>query len=204
MKILIIDDQVLFAEGMTYLLESFDQEIITLYAEDYESAIKAIDKFGCPDLILLGVNLSGSSGFSLIDKFHRLNIWSPILIISATDLKYTADMSLQKGAQGFVSKASDALTLRHAIETVLAGNNYMSETDTPDKKQATGSAKVSVTRRQQEILFLLSQGLLNKQIAYELSISTNTVKAHLHEIFKQLNVKNRTAAVQTAYNYGLV
>lgn len=62
----------------------------------------------------------------------------------------------------------------------------------------------TVTTRQHEILFLLAQGLLNKQIAYELNISTNTVKAHLHEIFRQLNVNNRTAAVQTAHNYGLL
>jgi len=203
MKILIIDDHILFAEGMKYLLQSFGQEIITLYAENYEAAINAVDKFGHPDLILLDINLSGTSGFSLIKKFHALNIWSPILIISATDSQSAAEMSLEKGALGFVSKSSDKETLQLAIETVLSGNVYMPGFKVPETTFVEPNM-ATVTNRQHEILFLLSKGLLNKQIANELNISTNTVKAHLHEIFKQLNVNNRTAAVQTAHNYGLL
>lgn len=203
MKILIIDDHILFAEGMKFLLKSFEQKVITLYAENYESSIKSIDKFGQPDLILLDINLSGISGFSLIQKFRDLNIWSPILIISATDSQSAADLSLEKGAQGFISKASDSSTLQQAIETVLTGNIYMPGFKTPHS-DTTEDSMATVTTRQHEILFLLAQGLLNKQIAHELNISTNTVKAHLHEIFRQLNVKNRTAAVQTAHNYGLL
>ena len=202
MKILIIDDHILFAEGMKFLLESFEQEVITLYADNYEAAIKSIDKFGHPDLILLDINLSGTCGFSLIKKFHDLNIWSPILIISATDSQSAANISLEKGAQGFVSKASDSLILQEAIKTVLTGNIYKQGFKTPSNLEEKNVA--TVTTRQHEILFLLAQGLLNKQIAYELNISTNTVKAHLHEIFRQLNVNNRTAAVQTAHNYGLL
>lgn len=202
MKILIIDDHILFAEGMKFLLESFEQKVITFYADGYEAAIKSIDKFGQPDLILLDINLSGVCGFSLIQKFHDLNIWSPILIISATDSQSAADISLDKGAQGFVSKASDTLTLQEAIKTVLTGNIYKQGFKTSSILSENNVA--TVTPRQHEILFLLAQGLLNKQIAYELSISTNTVKAHLHEIFKQLNVNNRTAAVQIAQNYGLL
>lgn len=203
MKILIIDDHILFAEGMKFLLKSFEQNIITLYAENYESAVKAIDKFGHPDLILLDINLSGTCGFSLIQKFHGLKIKSPILIISATDSQSAADMSLKKGAQGFVSKSSDSATLQVAIKTVSDGNIYMPGFK-PKQTNLNDNSMATVTTRQHEILFLLSQGLLNKQIAYELKISTNTVKAHLHEIFRQLNVNNRTAAVQTAHNYGLL
>jgi len=202
MKILIIDDHILFAEGMKFLLESFEEDVITLYADSYESAIKSIDKFGHPDLILLDINLSGASGFSFIKKFHDINIWSPILVISATDSQSAADLSLEKGAQGFVSKSSDSTTLQQAIKNVLVGNVYMPGFKTP--KTIYEDNVATVTARQHEILFLLAQGLLNKQIAYELNISTNTVKAHLHEIFKQLNVNNRTAAVQTAHNYGLL
>jgi len=202
MKILIIDDHILFAEGMKFLLESFKQEVITLYADDYESAIKSIDKFGHPDLILLDINLSGASGFSLIQKFHELNICSPILIVSATDSQSAADLSLEKGAQGFISKSSDSIMLQQAIKTLLDGNIYLPGFKTP--KTINENSMVTMTKRQHEILFLLAQGLLNKQIAYELNISPNTVKAHLHTIFRQLNVSNRTAAVQTAHDYGFL
>lgn len=206
MKILIIDDHILFAEGMKFLLESFKQEVITLYADDYESAIKSIDKFGHPDLILLDINLSGACGFSFIQKFHDLNICSPILILSATDSQSAADLSLEKGAQGFISKSSDSIMLQQAIKTILTGNIYMPGFKTPKtiNNDSNKDNMATVTKRQHEILLLLAQGLLNKQIAYELNISINTVKAHLHEIFKQLKVSNRTAAVQTAQNYGLL
>lgn len=206
MKILIIDDHILFAEGMSFLLESFEQEITSLYADNYDSSIEIINEFGQPDLILLDINLSGTSGFSLIQKFHACNIWSPILIISATDSQSAAEMALEKGAQGFISKSCDSTILLQAIKTVSTGNTYMPEVKAPpiNTNFNHDSNRATVTSRQHEILFLLAQGLLNKQIAHELNISTNTVKAHLHEIFKQLNVNNRTAAVQTAHNYGLL
>lgn len=203
MKILIIDDHVLFAEGMKYLLQSFEQEIITLHVNNYEAAIKTIDKCGNPDLILLDLNLSGSSGFSLIQKFRDINIWSPILVISATSSESAPEISMEKGAQGFVSKSSNSATLKEAIRTVLSGDLYIQGIQSAHRKKDDNNM-ATVTTRQHEILFLLSQGLLNKQIAYELNISTNTVKAHLHEIFKQLHVRNRTAAVQTALDYGLL
>ncbi len=71
-------------------------------------------------------------------------------------------------------------------------------------KSGEGEAVATITARQHEILYLLSQGMLNKQIAYELSISANTVKAHSHQIFRELNVHNRTAAVQNAHKCGLL
>lgn len=73
-----------------------------------------------------------------------------------------------------------------------------------DGKLTECANEVSLTKRQGEILSLLSQGLLNKQIADELSISVNTVNAHLHEIFRRLKVTNRTAAVLSAQKIGLI
>ncbi len=207
MKILIIDDHILFAEGMKFLLESFEQEIDTLYAEDFESAQRVIKQKGLPDLILLDINLSGVNGFSLIKEFHNRNIWSPILVISATDSQSAAEIALERGALGFVSKASDSITLLNAIKVVMNGDIYMPSFDTQaldSAKEDVSRARAKVTSRQHEILYLLSQGMLNKQIASELSISANTVKAHLHEIFRHLNVSNRTAAVQNAHKYGLL
>lgn len=203
MKVLIIDDHILFAEGMRFLLSSFEEDMDTLYAESYEAALEVFSKEGPPDLILLDINLVGVNGFSLIKKFHDLNIWSPILIISATDSPATALVALQKGASGFVSKASDSTTLLNAIRVVLKGDTYPSQEESGLELSSDGST-ATITARQQEILFLLSQGMLNKQIAHELSISANTVKAHLHHIFRELNVHNRTAAVQNAQMCGLI
>jgi DNA-binding NarL/FixJ family response regulator len=200
MKILIIDDHILFAEGMRFLLSSYKEDIDTLYADTFEVALDIISKEGQPDLILLDINLAGVNGFTLISKFQNLNIWAPILVVSATDSPSAAMVAIQKGASGFVSKASEGSILLSAIKTVIKGENY------PPQNSVVSTAEdndiATITARQHEILYLLSQGLLNKQIAYELSISANTVKAHLHQIFRELNVHNRTAAVQSAHKCG--
>jgi len=201
MKILIIDDHILFAEGMKFLLESFEEEIDIQYASDFKSALKIINTKGFPELILLDINLSETNGLSLIKEFQDLNIWSPILIVSATESHSVAEMALEKGALGFVSKSSDSTTLLHAIKTVMSGNVY---TPKIDSNPNNSSKKTKVTSRQYEILCLLSKGLLNKQTAVELNITANTVKAHLHDIYRHYNVNNRTAAVQSAHKSGLL
>ncbi|MEE9309428.1 MAG: response regulator transcription factor [Cocleimonas sp.] len=200
MKILIIDDHILFAEGMRLLLSSLESDFETLYADSLDPALDIISEQGHPDLIILDINLVGVNGITLIQKFHAQNIWSPILMVSATDSPATAMVALQKGASGFVSKASDSTVLLNAIKTVIKGEQYPPSSQHKLKNMLEPEA--SITARQHEILYLLSQGMLNKQIAYELNISANTVKAHLHQIFKELNVHNRTAAVQNAHKNG--
>jgi len=203
MKILIIDDHILFAEGMKFLLGTIDEHLETLYAENTQDGLQLILDGGSPDLILLDINLSGANGFCLMEQLQELNIWTPVLVVSATNSSSMADIALANGASGFVSKASDSQVLIEAIKTVLNGDTYLPSVHASNNKYSDEDVS-RVTSRQHEILHLLSQGLLNKQIASELSISTNTVKAHLHEIFRLLNVNNRTAAVQSAHKCGLL
>ncbi len=204
MKILIIDDHILFAEGMRFLLSSYNEGIETLYAENFNAALKLISKKGQPDLILLDLNLAGINGFTLIKEFRDLNIWTPILIVSATDLPSASTTAIQKGASGFVSKASESSVLLNAIKIVIDGGHYPPQQEVDQIVVSLDNGVATITARQHEILYLLSQGMLNKQIANELCISANTVKAHLHQIFRELNVHNRTAAVQNAHKCGLL
>lgn len=204
MKLLIIDDHILFAEGLMHLLKSVEKNITCHYAEDFSSAIEAITTNGTPDLIILDINLAGTNGFSLIEKFRSLNIWTPILVVSANNSPSTSLIAITKGASGFVSKSSDTKILLNAIKTVLNGEDHFPNDEQQNPTTKNHEYKASITTRQYEILHLLSQGMLNKQIALELSISENTVKAHLSHIFKELNASNRTAAVQNAQKYGLI
>ncbi|HIP81944.1 MAG TPA: response regulator transcription factor, partial [Leucothrix mucor] len=137
--------------------------------------------------------------YSLLEKLQKLNVESPVLMISSTEGTSAMGTALSRGAAGFVSKTSDSRVLLTAIKTVLGGDIYM-----PYQEPQNKSSQIKVTTRQQEVLLLLSQGLLNKQIAHELCISANTVKAHLHDIFRILDASNRTAAVQSAYKQGLL
>jgi len=206
MKILIIDDQVLFAEGMKCLLSSFGPSVETLYGRNVKSGLNILTEGFRPDLILLDINLSSTNDYSLIDELIKLNLWIPVLIVSTFESPSAIGMAIEKGAAGFITKSNDRKTFIEAIQTVLSGGTYLPYEKRSishlEKEQLEGLGKV--TSRQQEILHLLSDGLLNKQIASELSISANTVKAHLHDIFRNLNVSNRTAAVKNAQKYGLI
>ena len=204
MKIVIIDDQLLFAEGMKYLLGSFDLGIETRHTNNIDSALNLMMVEGFPDLILLNINLTGKNGYYLFDKLHELNNLTPVLIISATDSPAAAGMAKEKGASGFISKSSSKEVMLEAIQTLLSGKPYLSQREASHIQFQGHENLGRVTSRQQEILYLLSQGLLNKQIANELNISANTVKAHLHDLFRHLNVSNRTAAVKNGQKYGLI
>lgn len=208
MNVLIIDDHQLFAEGLKFLLESFDTSIYTSHAKDAKDALIYLQNNSSPDLILLDINLPGINGFSLMQKFQKINIWSPVLIISATESVAMAQLAIDSGASGFISKSCNSTALISAVQTILKGDIYnpisLFSSKVKGISNETEMKLVHITNRQKEILHLLSQGLLNKQIASELGISANTVKAHLYEIFRHLEVNNRTAAVKVAFQQGLI
>jgi len=208
MNLLIIDDHQLFAEGLKFLLKSFDRSIQTEHVKNANEALAYLQENEAPDLILLDINLPGMNGFSLLQKFQEQNHQSPILIISATESAATTQLAIDSGASGFISKSCNSTALISAVQTVLKGGIYQPLKATQDTQMGISDPieikMAHITNRQKVILHLLSQGLLNKQIAIELGISTNTVKAHLYEIFRSLDVNNRTAAVKAAFQQGLI
>lgn len=203
MKILIIDDQIVFAEGMKTLIEQIDPFVEISFAEDIKSGLASISKKHQPDLILLDINLTAAYDYCLIDQLRDLNIESPVLIISSTDSQTAASIAIEKGAVGFITKSSDKDTILKAIQTILNGGQFYTKQAT-NFQQSADQGIGRITSRQQEVLYLLSQGMLNKQIANELNISANTVKTHLHGLFMSLNASNRTTAVKNAQKYGLL
>lgn len=201
LKVLIIDDHRLFADGICTLLKGYDQLILTKYAADILSASQQINDIDSPDLILLSIN---DNNYKLIKELNQLQLDIPVMIFSSTDSPAAAGLAIENNASGFISKNSSREDILEAILSVLDGNIFISKPkqQVPTASQNTGTEKV--TKRQQQVLGLLSQGLLNKQIAWELDISENTVKAHLSDLFRHLHVTNRTAAVKSGYEYGLI
>ncbi len=204
MDILIIDDQVLSAEGLKLLLKSFKPDANFSYANNINAGLNIILEEGQPDLILLDNNQEGLSDLSIIEKLQRFDVNSPVMVVSPSQSPIAAKLALEKGIAGYVSKSCDKEILKKALDTVLQGGKYKPYHRERGYQYEDTKGLGRVTSRQSEILYLLSQGLLNKQIASELSISANTVKAHLHDIFRHLNVTNRTAAVKSAQKYGII
>jgi len=199
MNILVIDDQILFVEGLRSLLIGYDDSLRVEHVSHIDQTSIYLQNHKKPDLILLDINVNNDRYFRLFDFLSALKEQIPVLILSSNNLPSIAAIAMERGASGVISKNSECEVILDAIQTLLNGDLYSLK---PNYKETEISERV--TTRQQEVLYLLSQGLLNKQIASELNISANTVKAHLHDLFKHLKVSNRTAAVKSAQRYGLI
>ena len=208
MNLLIIDDHQLFAESLKALLQKLDTSLYITHVLNADLALEYLKHKKQPDLILLDINLPGINGFSLMNQFQGMNIWSPVLILSATESPTIIKTAIKSGASGFIPKSCNSTSLMTAIQTVLKGDIYLPSNFTHNKLKGDLSIQadnsIHVTNRQKEILHLLAQGLVNKEIASNLGISANTVKAHLYEMFRSLGVKNRTTAVKVALKQGLI
>lgn len=200
LTIIIADDHPLFRGAMRQALAGVSDAPTIMEAGDFATARQsAID---CPnaDLMLLDLTMPGVSGLSgliaLRSEFHSL----PVMVVSAHDEPATIQRALELGASGFLSKSSGIDEIRRGIETVMAGDVY-----TPPGFQRGVEHEPEVadllhrlqtlTPQQSRVLGMLAEGLLNKQIAYELGVSEATIKAHVSAILLKLNVDSRTQAV---------
>jgi DNA-binding NarL/FixJ family response regulator len=172
-------------------------------ASDFNSLSALMARDEEVDVILLDLSMPGAEGFSGLMYLRAQYPHVPIIIVSARDEADIIRRSIEFGAAGYVPKTMDAGTIGEAIRHVLDGRVWVpadvdlkarSEGETADtvKKLAT------LTPQQVRVLMMLSQGLLNKQIAYELDVSEATVKAHVSAILTKLGVDSRTQAVIAA------
>ncbi|MEL7228982.1 MAG: response regulator transcription factor [Pseudomonadota bacterium] len=198
--IIIVDDHPLFRGAMRQALTGGKKETSILEAGNFEDLQKLLKSEGDVDLVLLDLAMPGVSGFSGLIALRAEHAATPVIIVSASEDGATVRRALDLGASGFVPKSAGIETIREAISSVLAGNvwkpedlDLASETD-PQLADLMGRL-ASLTPQQARVLSMISQGLLNKQIAYELGVSEATVKAHVSAVLQKLNVDSRTQAV---------
>ena len=202
-RILIADDHPLFRDALKHALsDGFDALDIdeTGSLDGVRDALDADDRF---DLILLDLKMPGVQGFSGLMYLRAQYPAVPVVIVSANEDVQVIRTSLDFGASGFVPKSAGADQIREALSRVMDGEIWVppdldlsSELDSESSQLA---AKLStLTPQQVRVLMMLSQGLLNKQIAYELGVSEATVKAHVSAILQKLGVDSRTQAVIVA------
>src|SRR4030088_1559845 len=155
------------------------------------------------DLILLDLTMPGISGFSGLIYLRAQYPAIPVVIVSASDDVGTIRRSLDFGASGFIPKRFGVETLRDAIVKVMDGDVWippdidLSSAVDPDMTRLRDRL-VTLTPQQVRVLMMLSEGLLNKQIAYELGVSEATIKAPVSAILQKLGVESRTQAVIAA------
>ncbi len=169
-------------------------------AGDFESLAASLAAHPDMDLVLLDLSMPGVRGFSGLIYLRAEHPSVPVMVVSANDDRSVMRHCLEFGAAAFVPKSLEVETMRTAILTVLDGGEWAPSdlhAGTPANRETTALVRrlSTLTPQQVRVLMMLSQGLLNKQIAYELSVSEATVKAHVSAILQKLGVESRTQAV---------
>lgn len=202
MRIVIADDHPLIRGALRSAVLALVGDADLIEAGSFEELAPAFSN-GTVDLVLLDLTMPGVQGFSGLLYLRALHPATPVIIVSANEDRTIIRRCIELGASGYIPKSLDGTAMSAAIQMVLDGGNW-----TPDDVDLTAAPDVetsdmvrrlaSLTPQQVRVLMMLSTGLLNKQIAYELSVSEATVKAHVSAILQKLDVDSRTQAVIAA------
>lgn len=203
-RIIIADDHPLFRDALKQALQGADKSLQIDEAGALDKVIAALEAAdGSHDLILLDLKMPGVQGFSGLVFLRAQYPAIPVVVVSGNEEPDVMRRAIALGAAGFIPKSAPVQTMREAVAAVLEGGTWTppgishgangdSEADQLAQRLAT------LTPQQVRVLMMLREGLLNKQIAYNLSVSEATVKAHVSAILQKLNVESRTQAVIAA------
>ena len=202
-RLLIADDHPLFRGALREAVAGMVERAEIAEAGTFEEMSKLLDEGGEVDLILLDLAMPGVRGFSGLMYLRAQYPSVPVVVVSGNDDPAVIRRCMDFGASGFIPKTLDTDGMRAAISTVLKGGVWTPpdvdlDAGTDAETTALLSRLATLTPQQVRVLMMLSEGLLNKQIAYELSVSEATVKAHVSAILQKLGVESRTQAVIAA------
>jgi hypothetical protein len=202
-RIFIADDHPLVRGALRQAVVGAVADADIVECGDLDSLSAALEKNSDADLIMLDLTMPGVRGFSGLMYLRAQYPGVPVVVVSANEDRGVIRRCIDFGASGFIPKTTDIEAMRHAIRSILAGQTWtpadVDLTGPADKETAdTVRRLASLTPQQVRVLMMLSEGLLNKQIAYELTVSEATVKAHVSAILQKLGVESRTQAVIAA------
>lgn len=195
-RILLIDDHAMFCSALRMLLAAGIPDIEISGVTSLDAAMQ--DTQPCVDLVLLDINLKGLNGIEGIALLKRKWPLARIFMLSSQDDPKTVSEAFSRGADGFISKAETAENIITSINQILLGqfSPALPETDSPEQRR--------LTPRQLEVLNLMHQGLPNKLMASQLSLSEHTVHRHVQAVLDYFGATNRVEALFAARNQGLV
>jgi len=201
-QVLIIDDHPLFREALSSAVSLAYPTVRSKEVSNIDDAISVLESDRDYDIALLDLNIPGVQGFEGLLKLRTLHPRLPVLVVSGLETEQIVDEAITYGAAGFLPKSLGREVLATAISAIMAGDVYIPEGLLEGNDSDAVSAKadiierlISLTPQQLRVLFMLREGLLNKQIAYELDVGATTVKKHVSEILRKLHVHSRTQAV---------
>jgi DNA-binding NarL/FixJ family response regulator len=200
-RIIIADDHPLFRTALSQaVLQALGEPELIMVGCAAELSSLLCEGEPRADLLLLDLNMPGVQGYSSLIHACTAAPSLPVIIISAHEDAGIAQASLEHGAAGFIPKSAAPDTIAEAIGAVLAGGQWLPQgvEGGQAEKNSFTQKLATLTPQQQRVLMMLTDGLLNKQIALDLEISEATVKAHITAILRKLDVHTRTQAVIAA------
>jgi len=205
-KVFIIDDHPMVVAGLNSLLSQLDKIEVAGAVSNAFDAIPFLKKTKI-DVILLDINLPDISGIDLCKKIHQEFPEIKILGISTFSERSYISRMIENGASGYLIKSASAEEIAEAIETVLQNKMYLSislEHLTKPLSITPSDNLPALTKREKEILHLISEGLTNNQIAEKLYISPLTVDSHRKNLLTKLNVNNTASLIRLAVQNALI
>jgi DNA-binding NarL/FixJ family response regulator len=205
--IVVADDHPLFRGALRGAVTAILPGARIIEASGLEPLTAILDREPEIDLVLLDLTMPGVQGFSGLIYLRAQHPAIPVVIVSANEDPVVIRRALDFGAAGFIPKSLEVDRIGEAIGQVLAGGHWsppdIELSASEDKETADLMRRLAtLTPQQVRVLMMLSEGLLNKQIAYELGVSEATVKAHVSAILQKLGVESRTQAVIASSRIG--
>ena len=201
LKVLLADDHPLIIAGIRRALEA-DGDIEVVGEANSGAQVLPLVAHTSPDLVLLDLRLPEIDGLTLLDRIRERDAGVKVAILSVVADPAEITRALEHGACAYIVKSIDSIDLAAAIRQAVSGTFYCfgalaRDTTAPETNGA------GLSKREVEILQGVARGLSNRAIARELWLSDQTVKFHLHNIYRKLGVSNRTEAARYAFESGL-
>jgi DNA-binding NarL/FixJ family response regulator len=212
--VLIADDHPLFRDALQRAVSVALPQARVHSADSVHSLLALIEQFPEADLLLLDLHMPGARGYSALVHIRGQYPGLPTIVVSGHEETQVARRALAHGASAYIPKSTPAEQIVRAIHTVLDGDIWLphqllgGEVALKQDEADIAARVATLTPQQFRVLTMIAEGLLNKQIAYDLGVSEATVKAHMTAIMRKLGVNNRTqvalAAAQLAVEQGVM
>ncbi|GAA1506830.1 response regulator [Nocardioides humi] len=215
-KVLLVDDQELFREGVRVIVDAQDGMEVVGTAADGVEAVRLVDELA-PDVVLMDIRMPEMDGVEatrqifLPDRAARRETPVRVVVLTTFNLDDRAATAIRYGASGFLLKGTTPVMLRDAIRTVHAGNAVLAPTDLStllDSQFKAAAAPpatyLALTDKEREVFAAVARGLSNQEIAGLVFLSESTVKTHVGAILRKLGLRDRVQIVVFAHEHGLV
>lgn len=206
-KVVIADDHPLFRAALKQAIRKISTNAKIMEVSTLGEASEILATDDNISLLLLDIHMSDSDGFAGLIMYKQAYPLTPVVIVSASEEPEIIRNAIEFGASGFIPKSADLSVIREAINTVFEGQSWWPKVE----GRSNLGSHINLTRNvlfdeskrlfstltptQSKVFMAISEGLLNKQIAFKMDISESTIKTHITAIFKKLNISSRTQAV---------